>query len=184
MFIVGDYNSLGIPKAPPSRPKSPPARPSPPVRPPLPTTPKHTPKAGVISIVKTEQGILRPVSADSSGTASPSMPHRPAPPVIASKTYQEPEQQPNLSRKSSSSSSTSSPIQEAPQKVSPPQSLSIHDQDTGAIYEEIDDDVVSNPYIWNTESHYYKHLIIFTVHSKTERSSTAIATNIATGFSL
>lgn len=138
---------MGIPKAPPSRPKSPPARPGPPIRPPLPTTPKHAPKAGVISIVKTEQGILRPVIADSSGAAQ-SMPHRPAPPVAAAaaaaKTYQEPEQQLDLSRKSSSSSSsTSSPIQEAPQKTSPPQSLSIHDQDTGAIYEEIDDDVVS-----------------------------------------
>lgn len=144
MFIVGDYNSLGIPKAPPSRPKSPPGRPSPPIRPPLPTTPKHAPKAGVISIVKTEQGILRPVIPDSSSVAQ-SMPHRPAPPVAASKTYQEPEQQSNFLRKSSSSSSssTSSPIQESPQKTSPPQSLSIHDQDTGAIYEEIDDDVVS-----------------------------------------
>lgn len=137
--LVGDYNSLGIPKAPPSRPKSPPARPGPPTRPPLPTTPKQTPRAGVISIVKTEQG-MRPVSADS---AAPIIPHRPAPPVAASKTYQESEPKPNVSRQSSSSSS-SSPIQETQQKQSPTiQSLVIHDQDTGAIYEEINDDVVS-----------------------------------------
>lgn len=111
------------------------------MRPPLPTTPKHTPKAGVISIVKTEQGI-RPVIADAN-TVIPSVPHRPAPPVAAAKTYQEPEQQPNLSRKSSSSS-TSSSIHESPQRISPPvQSLSIQDQDTGAIYEEIDDELVS-----------------------------------------
>lgn len=139
MFVVGDYNSLGIPKVPPSRPKSPPARPMPPVRPP-PITPKHAPKAGVISIVKQDQSQSRPSSGDSN--IAPNIPHRPAPSVTASKTYQEVEQ---TSRKSSSSS-TSSPIQEAPQKTNSPtqaQSLVIHDQDTGAIYEEIDDNVVS-----------------------------------------
>ncbi|XP_031638466.1 synaptojanin-1 [Contarinia nasturtii] len=137
---VGDYNSLGIPKVPPSRPKSPPGRPMPPVRPP-PITPKHAPKAGVISIVKTDQGQSRPSSSDSN--FAPNIPHRPAPPVAASKTYQQEAEQPsNLSRKSSSSS-TSSSIQEAPQKtISPPaQSLVIQDQDTGAIYEEIDDNI-------------------------------------------
>lgn len=134
---------MGIPRLPPARPKSPPARPSPPVRPPLPTTPtttpKHTPKAGVISIVKTDQG-MRPVIGD---TISAIVPHRPAPPVAPSKIYQEPEQPANLSRKSSSSS-TSSSIHESPQRISPPvQSLCIQDQDTGAIYEEIDDEPVS-----------------------------------------
>lgn len=138
ILAVGDYNSLGIPKVAPCRPKSPPARPSPPIRPPLPTTPKHAPKAGVISIVKTDQG-MRPMISDLS-SINPNIPHRPAPPVAASKTYQEPD---NISR-GSSSSSTSSPIHEIPQKTSPPaQSLCIQDQDTGAIYEEIDDDVVS-----------------------------------------
>lgn len=130
---AGDYNSLGIPKVPPIRPKSPPARPMPPTRPPLPTTPKHAPKAGVISIVKTDQQ-PRPSSGDA-------IPHRPAPPVAASQTYQLTEQPSNFSRKSSSS--TPSPVQEAPQQISPPAQSFIHEQDTGAIYEEINDDVVS-----------------------------------------
>lgn len=114
----------------------------PPNRPPLPTTPKQAPKAGVISIVKTDQ--QRPVSAGDS-SVSPSIPHRPAPPVALAKAYQDTEQQKqNLSRKSSSSSS-SSPVEESEQKQSPPaQSLVIHDQDTGAIYEEINDDIVSS----------------------------------------
>lgn len=99
----------------------------------MPTTPKHTPKAGVISIVKTDQV----------GSAGPNIPHRPAPPVAASKTYQEPENKANLLRKSSSSS-TPSPVHDTAQMELPEvQSLCIHDQDTGAIYEEIDDDVVS-----------------------------------------
>lgn len=140
-IVVGDYNSLGIPKT-PSRPKSPPGRPMPPGRPPMPTTPKQTPRAGVISIVKPDPN-ARPHSAGDSHTAAPNIPHRPAPPVVASKTYQDSEQKPNVSRQSSSSSS-SSPIQEPQQKQSPQhQSLVIHDQDTGAIYEEINDDVVS-----------------------------------------
>lgn len=145
LFTVGDYNSLGIPRLPPARPKSPPARPSPPTRPPLPTTPastpKHIPKAGVISIVKTDQGV-RPVIGDMISSV-PIVPHRPAPPVAPSKSYQEPEQPATLSRKSSSSS-TSSSLHESSQRISPPvQSLCIHDQDTGAIYEEIDDEPVS-----------------------------------------
>lgn len=50
---AADYNCLGIPKVPPQRPKSP-QRPAPPSRPPLPkssnSSPKHVPKAGVISV--------------------------------------------------------------------------------------------------------------------------------------
>lgn len=83
---------------------------------------------------------MRPASA---GDAS--VPHRPAPPVALAKAYQDTEQQkPNLSRNSSSSSS-SSPVQEQyePKQSPPAQSLVIHDQDTGAIYEEINDDIVS-----------------------------------------
>lgn len=49
-----DYNCLGIPKVPPQRPKSP-QRPAPPSRPPLPNSsspsPKHVPRAGVISVI-------------------------------------------------------------------------------------------------------------------------------------
>lgn len=78
--------------------------------------------------------------------AAPSIPHRPAPPVASAKAYQDIEQKQNLSRQSSSSSS-SSPVQENEQKQSPPAespgSLVIHDQDTGAIYEEINDDIVN-----------------------------------------
>lgn len=139
---------MGIPKAPPCRPKSPPGRPQPPNRPPLPTTPKQAPKAGVISIVKAD-GQIRPVSAgDPNVSAAPSIPHRPAPPVALAKAYQDTtEQKRNLSRKSSSSSS-SSPVEESEQKQSPPaQSLVIHDQDTGAIYEEINDDIVSRVFL-------------------------------------
>lgn len=72
---------------------------------------------------------------------------------MSAKAYQDTEQKPNLSRNSSSSSS-SSPVQESEQKLPsppaattappPPQSLVIHDQDTGAIYEEINDDIVSD----------------------------------------
>lgn len=142
---AGDYNSLGIPKVPPIRPKTPPARPQPPSRPPMPsaTTPKHTPKAGVISIVKPDP-TARPSSGGDASSAASSVPHRPAPPVVASQTYQELEQKSNLSRKSSSST-TPSPVHEASPKLSPTaQSLIIHDQDTGAIYEEISDDIVSS----------------------------------------
>lgn len=82
-------------------------------------------------------------AGDSNVSAAPNIPHRPAPPVASAKAYQDTEQKPNLSRKSSSSSS-SSPVEESEQKQSPPaQSLVIHDQDTGAIYEEINDDIVS-----------------------------------------
>lgn len=105
---------------PPIRPKSPPARPQPPSRPPLPTTPKHTPRAGVISIVK-------PTAADASGN----VPHRTAPPVISSRSYQQTE-----------SNANHSPTAQATEKSIPNvESLNIQEQDS-AIYEEIDDDVV------------------------------------------
>lgn len=59
---VTDYNSLGIPKVPPQRPKSP-QRPAPPSRPPLPksanASPKHVPRAGVISIVPEMLGRMK-----------------------------------------------------------------------------------------------------------------------------
>lgn len=57
-----DYNCLGIPKVPPQRPKSP-QRPSPPSRPPLPKSsnpsPKHVPKAGVISVIPDMLGRMK-----------------------------------------------------------------------------------------------------------------------------
>lgn len=151
LLLVGDYNSLGIPKVPPCRPKSPPCRPQPPNRPPLPTTPqKQAPKAGVISIVRPDP---RSMSAGDSNVAAaaPNIPHRPAPPVASAQAYQDTAQKQTVSRQSSSSSSASSPVQESVQKQSPPaaqaqkqvESLVIHDQDTGAIYEEINDDIVS-----------------------------------------
>lgn len=129
------------------RPKSPPCRPQPPMRPPLPTTPKHTPKAGVISIVKPDPS----KQTESNETATPSIPHRAAPPVQASKSYQ-----PNESNqtRNSSSSSTPSPSNESRQAMPPVQSMSIQDQDTAAIYEEIDDDVVSS--IANKQYFYYQ----------------------------
>lgn len=50
-----DYNCLGIPKSQPKRPKSPNSKLVPPTRPPLPkspiASPKHTSKAGIISII-------------------------------------------------------------------------------------------------------------------------------------
>lgn len=107
---------------PPLRPKSPPARPQPPIRPPLPTTPKHTPRAGVISIVK-------PTAADAN--TSGNIPHRTAPPVISSRSYQQTETNANQS-----------PTDQTTEKSIPNvESLNIQEQDS-AIYEEIDDDVV------------------------------------------
>lgn len=61
---AGDYNCLGIPKVPPQRPKSP-QRPAPPSRPPLPKSsspsqsPKHTPRAGVISVIPDMLGRMK-----------------------------------------------------------------------------------------------------------------------------
>lgn len=126
---VGDYNSLGIPKMPPNRPKSPPGRPQPPSRPPLPTTPKHAPRAGVISVIPNtsaaSQGEQRFVN-------SPQMsPQRPAPPI------------PGNTKQSSTSTSARSSISSGSSPEQPPiKSLSIKDEDTGAIYEEINDDIV------------------------------------------
>lgn len=117
------------------RPKSPPARP------PLPSssnvTPKHIPKAGVISIAPKHTENINP------NESKPCVPHRPAPTVNASQSYQQ--QSPDLSgpfSKSSSSSSTPSPSNEPRHSLPSIQSLSIEDQDNGAIYEEINDDVV------------------------------------------
>lgn len=126
-FPVGDYNSLGIPRMPPCRPKSPPARPQPPVRPPLPTTPKHTPKAGVISIVK-------PTGAEA--LPNQNVPHR-APPSIPA-PYQQPEPRP--SQIPPNPTQNSPPVEQLETNIG---SLSIQDPDNNAIYEEIDDDVVS-----------------------------------------
>lgn len=116
---------------------------SPPCRPPLPSssnvTPKHTLNAGVISITPKHTDNTNP------NESKPCVPHRPAPTVNASQSYQQ--QSPDLSgrfSKSSSSSSTPSPSNESRQSVPSVQSFSIQDQDTGAIYEEIDDDVVSS----------------------------------------
>lgn len=117
---------------PPSRPKSPPARPQPPSRPPLPTTPKHTPKAGVISIVK---------SSTADANTSSSVPHRTAPPVISSRPYQQTES--NLNPLSNNNQTTDESIPNV-------ESLNIQEQDS-AIYEEIDDDVVSFYFRFHTD---------------------------------
>lgn len=106
-------------------------------------------KAGMISIVKTDQ-VVWPISAGDSNVSAeaPNIPHRPAPPVSSPKAYQETEQKQNLSQKSISSSS-SNPVQESkPQKQSPRQTqpLVVHDQDTGVIHEENNNDIVSKRY--------------------------------------
>lgn len=110
---------------PPCRPKSPPCRPQPPVRPPLPTTPKHTPKAGVISIVK-------PTGVEA--LPNPNVPHR-APPSIPA-PYQQAEQRPG--QVPSNPTQNSPPVEQLESDIG---SLNIQDPDN-AIYEEIDDDVV------------------------------------------
>lgn len=119
---------------PPMRPKSPPGRP------PLPSgnvTPKHTPKAGVISIAP------KHTENNNTNESKPNVPHRPAPTVNASQSYPQCSDLPGPFSRSSSSSSTPSPSNEPHQSMPSVRSLSIHDQDTGAIYEEINDDVVS-----------------------------------------
>lgn len=118
---IGDYNSLGIPKVPPGRPKTPPSRPQPPGRPPMPTTPKQTPRAGVISVI--------PTMTSQINSPQRAAPQRPAPAVPSASS-------PIHSSRSSSASITS-PVHEQIQ------SLVIKDEDTGAIYEEINDDIVS-----------------------------------------
>lgn len=161
---TGDYNSLGIPKKPPSRPKSPPCRPGPPTRPPLPTTPKHAPKAGVISVIPAAAAAAQnhPPQTQSPG------PQRPAPAV--------PDQQPSPTISSrSSDSSTTSPQNEQPQSLPPIQSMNIQPQDTSAIYEEINDDVVSDTVIRSDAKRSLSNIFPFPVHSKTARASTTVA---------
>ncbi|XP_058828017.1 synaptojanin-1 [Topomyia yanbarensis] len=135
---TGDYNSLGIPEV-PSRPKSPPThqqaplRPAPPGRPPLPKSPQaspkhqpshhHFPKAGVISLG--------------------------AEVLLASKLQQKPPIPPIPLMPSSVTSKTTPPVEEyassSPIAGSPVHNPSFSTvtstQDTGAIYEEINDDV-------------------------------------------
>lgn len=136
---VGDYNSLGIPEV-PSRPKSPPAlnqpplRPAPPGRPPLPKSPQaspkhqpmqhHHPKAGVISLGAE-------VLMASKLHQKPAVPPQPlVPPQSASKTT------PPIEEYASSSPILGSPAHGSSGVSSPQQQ-----QDTGAIYEEINDDI-------------------------------------------
>lgn len=113
---------------PPSRPKSPPARPQPPSRPPLPTTPKHAPKAGVISIVK-------PTGAEAASNQN--IPHRAPPSIPTSRPYEQPE---STANQGPSISTQSSPVEQLASDV---ESFHIQDPDN-AIYEEIDDDVVND----------------------------------------
>lgn len=151
---TGDYNSLGIPKKPPSRPKSPPCRPMPPSRPPLPTTPKHAPKAGVISVIPTAAS----QQSHPPQTQSPVL-QRPAP-AVPDNSYQLPS--PPISSRSSDSSNAS-PQNEQHQSMPSIQAMSIQPQDTGAIYEEINDDVVRILFyeIHRTESPIFTIFIIF-----------------------
>lgn len=136
---IGDYNSLGIPEV-PSRPKSPPnlqqapLRPAPPGRPPLPKSPQaspkhqpqqhhhHHPKVGVISLG--------------------------AEVLMASKLHQKPAVPPSPLVPTSATTKTTPPIEEyassSPILGSPAHgssSANTPSQDTGAIYEEINDDI-------------------------------------------
>lgn len=113
---------------PPSRPKSPPCRPQPPTRPPLPTTPKHAPKAGVISIVK-------PTGAEAASNQN--MPHRAPPSIPSTRPFEQSE--------STASQGPTVPTQSSPieQLASDVESFHVQDPDN-AIYEEIDDDVVNS----------------------------------------
>lgn len=134
---IGDYNSLGIPEV-PSRPKSPPnlqqapLRPAPPSRPPLPKSPQaspkhqphhhHHPKAGVISLGAE-------VLMASKLHQKPAVPPSPLVPTSATtKTT------PPIEEYASSSPILGSPAHGSSQASTPP-------QDTGAIYEEISDDI-------------------------------------------
>ena len=118
---IPDYNALGIPKVPPQRPKSPASK-LPPSRPPLPKSPKHLPKAGVISVVPELLNKTKPV-----------MPP-PMQPIQVVQGHQQNQSPTHVSSGSSPSHSISSP-------PSQPQDLS------AAIYEEISDDIVSIYYI-------------------------------------
>lgn len=104
-YQKADYNCLGIPKVPPQRPKSPTNKPGPPHRPPLPKSPnpspKHIPKAGVISVCPDMLVKVKPM------TEPPSGPPPMMPPPVMSTSY-----------------------------------VPVPVQDSAAIYEEINDDIV------------------------------------------
>lgn len=114
----------GIPKVPSSK-KSPPARPGPPVRPPLPKSPKHTPKAGVISVIPQSlphDGNQRSLPAPPSGNEYATSAHSTPSP------HSSPTNEPNA----------------IPPSLPPTQEASIKETNaSNAIYEEINDDVVS-----------------------------------------
>ena len=129
--MQGDYNSLGIPLV-PQRPKTPPQFPGksqPPGRPPLPKSPQASPKhqahphhqhprVGVFSL---GQEIIK----------IPQKPVMPPPPQLPPVPTREQEY-----ASSTSSGSPTTPVQPLQQQNEP-------QQDTGAIYEEINDDIVS-----------------------------------------
>ncbi|XP_055620671.1 synaptojanin-1 [Toxorhynchites rutilus septentrionalis] len=138
---MADYNSLGIPKV-PSRPKSPPSqqqppsRPAPPGRPPLPKSPQaspkhqpqqqqqhhhHHPKAGVISL---GAEVLMASKLQQKSAVPPA-------PLIPS---------PAKSKATIEEYASSSPALGSPAHGQPPAG-NVMPQDTGAIYEEINDDV-------------------------------------------
>lgn len=137
----GDYNSLGIPKVPPQRPKSPPNRPTPPHRPPLPRSPnqspapspKHIPKAGVISVIpdmlsKMRTAPLQPISV-----------------LMGATTPADTHQAQTSSGTSSTMTTPDTPMCNEPPYMTPPPSVGAHQQqhESSAIYEEINDDIVS-----------------------------------------
>lgn len=114
-----EYNCLGIPKVPPQRPKSPANKP--PSRPPLPKSPtpspKHVPKAGVISVIPELLGKLNKIQ--------PNLPPTPL-------------QQHHQQTPSGSGSQMSTPVGTPVESLSSP-----HQESSAAIYEEINEDIVS-----------------------------------------
>lgn len=145
---------MGIPKV-PSNKKSPPARPGPPVRPPLPKSPKHTPKAGVISVIPQSQQL------DGNQRSLP------PPPATSGNEYTSVHSTP-----SPHSSPTNAPPA-IPPSLPTTQDTSIKNT-TNAIYEEINDDVVRPSFDRETISliNNLPLLLILLVHSKTEGTST------------
>lgn len=176
---AGDYNSLGIPKI-PSRPKSPPAqqqppsRPAPPGRPPLPKSPQaspkhqpqqqhhhhhHHPKAGVISL---GAEVLMASKLQQKSAVPPA-------PLIPS---------PVKSKPAIEEYASSSPALGSPAHGQPPSGNTMP-QDTGAIYEEINDDIVSTfkpfpkrsqklnnssrPFPSREDRHHLPHGVMFTI---------------------
>lgn len=128
---TGDYNTLGIPRKPPGRPKSPPSRPAPPIRPPLPKSPKHAPRAGVISVFPQSN-----VVSNMAAAGPPSIP------PIPNSSHRQQNKTPSPTYSKSSDSSSSSPINDTG-SLPPIHALNLQDQDpSSAIYEEINDDVV------------------------------------------